>query len=634
MIYLLLSLFAFLYIFSASKVINTGDAGEFAVGAITLGIAHPSGYPLYMEVLKLFSFLPLGSIPFRMVLVSVVFSLLSLYMLYKLTYTLTKNPYVSLFPVAILGVSYSFFGQSVVIKFYTLNLFIISLLLYFGLKVLLEGYERKMQFLVSFLLGLSLANHHTAIMMTLPLLYASSFYMRQVLRNLPLSLVFFVMGFLVNLHMLIRGNRVFAPNPVYDLKSFVEIFLRKPYNEGSSPEVAKGVFTDLSGYYYAAKNLLIILDNNFPLYAFALFLLGVFWTFKFSKKLGVYMALFFITYSLILAKMTFSFPAVKAEGWYIGAHQYFLPALFGFALFCGLGFYLLLDLLKKTELLKVVVPVSVSVYALTGAFERLIDQNFNDNYIAYSISKSILSSLPVGSLYLTYGDNHTFGSWYFKYVARYRQDICSNDYLSPDSNILIPRGCYPQDLYKNSHVFSEFFKGNLADFANHLRLYSIVYIKPPNPLAQFFKNEFWVFSFALVPKNIQIPKDFWSKKLLKYQDLETLSMMDCAGYITDDRFSTTLCNYSLPMFAYMISLIEPKKASGNISYDVRYMGKTFRVSINAPPDKNHPGESFSIKVGTENQNLIELYNKVMENNKLEKFKYYPYTEEYINRGKR
>jgi hypothetical protein len=111
-------------------------------------------------------------------------------------------------------------------------------------------------------------------------------------------------------------------------------------------------------------------------------------------------------------------------------------------------------------------------------------------------------------------------------------------------------------------------------------------------------------------------------------------MMDCAGYITDDRFSTTLCNYSLPMFAYMISLIEPKKASGNISYDVRYMGKTFRVSINAPPDKSHPGEGFSIKVGTENQNLIELYNKVMENNKLEKFKYYPYTEEYINRGKR
>ncbi|ADO46026.1 conserved hypothetical protein [Hydrogenobacter thermophilus TK-6] len=633
-IYLLLCLFAFLYTLSASKVINTGDAGEFAVGGITLGLAHPSGYPLYMEVLKAFSFLPLGSVPFRMVLVSITFSLLSLYVLYRIVYRITGEKYSALFPVALLGVSYSFWGQSVVVKFYPLNLFIISLMLYAGLKVALEGYDRKYQYLVSFLLGLTLANHHTGFMMVVPLFVLSLFYLREVLRNLPVSLLLFLLGFLANLHMLIRGNRVFAPNPVYDLESFLVVFLRKPYESASSVDVVKNSWQDIFGYYYAIKNVLTILLHNFPVYAFPLFLLGVFWSFRLSKRLGVYISAFFLTYSVFLAKLTFSAPLMSMDQWYIGAHQYFLPMLFGFSLFSGLGLYAVVSFLKNTELLKAAVPLGVSAYALFPMFERLIDQNFNDNYVAYSISKAILSSLPVGSVYLTYGDNHTFESWYFKYVARYREDVCSNDYLSPESSTLLPRGCYPLSLYKNSHVFSEFFKGNMSFFASSGRLYSVIYLKPPNPLSPFFENRFWVFSFALIPKNVEVPKKAWDKRLLKWQELEHIAMLDCASYPTDDRFSSVLCTFSLPMFAYMISAIDVPNPSGKISYDVRYMGNTFRVSINVPGDTSYPGETFFIPQGAQTRNYIELYNAVMENNKPEKFRYYQYTAEYKSRSKK
>ncbi|GBC89074.1 hypothetical protein HRbin13_01209 [bacterium HR13] len=633
-IYLLLCLFAFLYTFCASKVINTGDAGEFAVGGITLGLAHPSGYPLYMEVLKAFSFLPLGSVAFRMVLASIIFSLLSLYVLYRVAFKITQDKYVSLFPVALLGVSYSFWGQSVVMKFYPLNLFIISLMLYAGLKLALEGYDRRWQYLGSFLLGLTLASHHTGFMMALPLFILSLFYLRDVLRHLPLSLVFFFLGFLANLHMLIRGNRVFAPNPVYDLESFLTVFLRKPYQNASSVDVVKSSWQDLSGYYYAVKHIFIILLNNFPVYTFPLFVLGLFWSFRLSRRLGVYLSAFFLTYSVLLAKLTFSQPLMNMDQWYIGAHQYFLPMLSGFALFCGLGLYALVRWLKNTELLKVAVPVGISAWALLPVFERLIDQNFNDNYVAYSISKAVLSSLPVGSVYLTYGDNHTFESWYFKYVARYREDICSNDYYSPESSALLPRGCYPLRLYKNSYVFSEFFRGNMALFASSGRLYSIIYLKPPNPLSNFLKNLFWVFSFALLPKSVEVPEKAWNKRLLSWQELEHIAMLDCASYITDDRFSSVLCTYSLPMFAYMMSAIEVPSPSGEVSYDIRYMGNTFRVSINVRGDKKYPGEAFRIPLGAQTRSFFDLYNAVVENNKPEKFRYYQYTAEYKSRSKK
>ncbi|MFN3813432.1 MAG: DUF2723 domain-containing protein [Aquificaceae bacterium] len=635
MIILLLSVFAFLYVFSSTKAFNSGDAGELITSGITLGLAHPSGYPLYIEVLKLFSFLPLGNVAFRMVLVSVVFSLLSLYVLYRIVFELTKDRYISLFPVALLGVAYSFWGQSVVVKFYTINLFIVALMLLFALKVVIEGYDKRYQFMISFLLGLTLSNHHMGFMMVVPLFVLSVFYTRQVLRNTPLSFLFFLLGGLLNLHLWLRGNRVFAMLAVYDWDTFLSVFLRKAYGEGASLNVARGAFLEPPGFYYALKNMSIILWNNFPPYVFPLFLLGLWQAFKLSKRVGLSISVFFLTYSLILAKLTFSLPSINAEGWYIGAHQYFLPALFGFSLFCGLGFYSLAKYLQRTELLRVAVPLSASFAVFLNFFDRLIDQNFNDNYIAYSVPKTILSSLPVGSVYNTYGDNYVFGSWYFKYVALYRQDICSSDYLSPSSSVFAPRGCYPTDMYKKSYIFSPFFKGDPSAFASSGRQYSVIYLKDPNPLSKALKNHFWVFSFALLPYNADIAKEKWSKILTKWQELEKLTMLDCSNYITDDRFSALLCNYSLPFFAYLIGSIDVKSPNSTLTYDIRYRkDNTYVISVGTNPSKglDLPDESFTVKVGAETQHLLDLYGAVTKNNSLERFKYYKYTSNY--RGKK
>ena len=50
-----------------------GDSGELVAAVHTLGIPHPSGYPLYVLLGKLFSMaLPIGSIAFRMSLFSAV----------------------------------------------------------------------------------------------------------------------------------------------------------------------------------------------------------------------------------------------------------------------------------------------------------------------------------------------------------------------------------------------------------------------------------------------------------------------------------------------------------------------------------------------------------------------------------
>src|SRR5947209_11440638 len=63
---------AVLYFFTAARDIVVGDTPELITAAVTLGVAHPPGYPLFTMLGHLFSVLPFGPIPFRVNLLSVL----------------------------------------------------------------------------------------------------------------------------------------------------------------------------------------------------------------------------------------------------------------------------------------------------------------------------------------------------------------------------------------------------------------------------------------------------------------------------------------------------------------------------------------------------------------------------------
>ena len=53
------------YLSTMSRTVGQADTFEFQVVAPQLGIAHPTGYPLYLLLGKLFSLLPFGSVAWR-----------------------------------------------------------------------------------------------------------------------------------------------------------------------------------------------------------------------------------------------------------------------------------------------------------------------------------------------------------------------------------------------------------------------------------------------------------------------------------------------------------------------------------------------------------------------------------------
>ncbi len=70
------------YLPDLSPYVGRADTFEFQVIGPHLGIAHPSGYPLYTLICKLFSWIPLGSIAWRINLSAAVFAALAAGFLY------------------------------------------------------------------------------------------------------------------------------------------------------------------------------------------------------------------------------------------------------------------------------------------------------------------------------------------------------------------------------------------------------------------------------------------------------------------------------------------------------------------------------------------------------------------------
>src|SRR5947199_7419012 len=80
-----------LYFLTAARDIVVGDSPELITAAVTLGVAHAPGYPLFTVLGHLFSLVPFGSIPFRINLLSAICGALTIGVVYLSAFRLTRS---------------------------------------------------------------------------------------------------------------------------------------------------------------------------------------------------------------------------------------------------------------------------------------------------------------------------------------------------------------------------------------------------------------------------------------------------------------------------------------------------------------------------------------------------------------
>lgn len=254
-----------IYLQTLAPSVDFIDAGELATVCTTLGIAHPTGYPLFTLVGWVFAHLPIGStVIYRLNIMAAFFTALGAGVVVLLAYELfsfwvperqkrpagqknkgkTKsskekrsvvarsprpikevpaqvteeglaNRPLQLAAAAATGLAMAFsatwWAQSCSIEVYPLHLFLLPLVLVFFLRMLRREEVDKVGGdgrLFALILGLSFTNHMTTILLAPACLYMffaryrfSKLSWRRILRLAP----FFILGLLIYLYLPIRS---------------------------------------------------------------------------------------------------------------------------------------------------------------------------------------------------------------------------------------------------------------------------------------------------------------------------------------------------------------------------------------------------------------------------------------------
>ena len=153
------------YILTLAPTVSGEDSGELIAAAHTLGIPHPTGYPLWCLLGKLFiTIIPFGGVAWRVNFMSAVFGAATVSLVFILIRRLTRDPIAALAGALAFGFSWEFWEQAVIAEVYTLNAFFVALCL---LLLLAWQEKRRTWHLLAFALayGLSLCNHSTMFLL-------------------------------------------------------------------------------------------------------------------------------------------------------------------------------------------------------------------------------------------------------------------------------------------------------------------------------------------------------------------------------------------------------------------------------------------------------------------------------------
>jgi hypothetical protein len=161
-----LSLLTFsLYIATLLPGIGNRDTAELQRITSTLGLAHPTGYPLYTLLGWLWCQLPLGGTPaWRMNVFSAATAALAIGLVYLAARALGQRHMIAAAAAATLAVSHTFWAQATIAEVYTLAAMFQAALI---LALLLWRAGRLPFWTIGLMIGFGLA-HHRSIVLLLP----------------------------------------------------------------------------------------------------------------------------------------------------------------------------------------------------------------------------------------------------------------------------------------------------------------------------------------------------------------------------------------------------------------------------------------------------------------------------------
>jgi hypothetical protein len=157
------------YCLTCSRSLIGGDSGELTVVAMTGGVAHPPGYPLFTMIARLFGLIPVSTYAFRIAFLSGMCGSVAAGFLTASVTRWAANAWAGVFSGVLFAFAPLIWTNSTVAEVFALNNLFLAVLLYLSVRFIEEPSEKKL-LLAALVFGLGLSNHHTLLLCGAPLL--------------------------------------------------------------------------------------------------------------------------------------------------------------------------------------------------------------------------------------------------------------------------------------------------------------------------------------------------------------------------------------------------------------------------------------------------------------------------------
>ncbi|MBI4536164.1 MAG: DUF2723 domain-containing protein [Ignavibacteriae bacterium] len=438
------ALVAFLvYLKTLAPTVSFIDSGELAAVACTLGVAHPTGYPLFTLLGWVFSKLPTASEEIvRLNVMAAFFSSVGIFFFHQLTHLLLTTT-VSRTALAkekhkarlthgllaasagasmMLAFSETYWSQATSIEVYSLHALFLSVVSYSFFKaVLVKGVSNggddspressPWWYVFAFALGLSFTNHMTTILLAPGFLYlyfatqgsSPATWKRIGLMGLP-----FLLGLSVYLYLLFRAVQSPILNWGYtvNFERFTWHLTAKQYR------VWITWFTDSAGRQFSY--FLQSLPLEFAYVGVALAILGILILWRTNRKIANTIVLMFV--GCILYSINYDIHDIDS---------YFLLAYVAVALAAGCGVFSLYSWLLSKQGLK----SSTAAWLLVGIglvplFVHYAKNDESKNYLVEDYTMNMFGSLQPNAMVFSFQwDYWVSASYYYQIVKNVRPDV-------------------------------------------------------------------------------------------------------------------------------------------------------------------------------------------------------------------
>lgn len=448
------------YLTTLAPSVDFIDDGELSTVCYTLGIAHPTGYPLFTIVGWLFAHLPIaGSVILRLNIMAAFFTALGAGGVTMLAYEIfrhwmperlrvqttkvtqktkgtkkaseravvavTERPHdVALAAAVVSGVAAAFsmtwWSQSTSIEVYPLHVFMVPMVLTFFLRML-RNEERDIvnrdAKLFALTLGLSFANHMTTAWLAPACLYmyfvrygAGKSSWQKILRITP----FFLVGLALYLYLPIRS----AMYPPMDwghpttLGAFWRHFTGKQYT-------SVWLFTGGDAASRQWSHFWHQMPREFSILGALVALVGIYAMFMSPTMrrthILIFTALLFVT--CVLVAINYDIHDIDS---------YFLLAFLVLTIWIGAGVMTIATNFIKSEQLKPAAAV-LAIGLLIGGVEIASNHSEVDesgNYVVEDFTKNVLTNLPPHAIvFSSLWDFWVSGAFYYQTIEHLRPDV-------------------------------------------------------------------------------------------------------------------------------------------------------------------------------------------------------------------